>query len=156
MEKDKLNISILKIFTKLKKSFSSNKYEKDLTISEYVMLNTIVVNNEKNNKGEYVISSSKLCEELNMSRPALTKATKKLVNLGLIEKTSKLTNLRSKLITLTGLGLKTLEEEKEHMMCVPDKIVDKLGEEETTHLLKLLDDISNIVDTTHSPKEVKL
>ena len=156
MEQDNLKMDILKLFTKLKKTFSSNKPDEGITVSEYILLYTILDNNEKDSFGNYVISSSKLAKELSMSGPALTKATKKLVKLGLIMKEQSLLNLRSKTITLTGNGLKALEEEKEHTMYVPDKIVDKLGEEETNHLIKLLNDVTNVVDSINSPKEVKL
>ena len=100
------------MFTKLKKIVSKTNVDSTITASDYILLMTIkeygTIDSESNLKS---IDTTTLANALEMSKPALTKETKRLEKLGLLKKTIKLKDLRNRYILLTSNGLKQLESD---------------------------------------------
>ena len=145
MEKEKLKYEFLNVISKVKKLLSSNKFEIDISLSEYVLLHTIYEYDNLDENGHYTIDASVLAKALSMSMPALSKECKKLAKAGLIDKKSKLTNLKKKTLILTDEGLEKLKANEEYAMFVPNEIIANIGEEDTRTLVKLLNKVSNVI-----------
>ncbi len=136
---------LLKGFTKIKKLFSKN-LTSTITPSDYLLLLTI------EEEGIYdevykkkTISISKLAEKLEMSKPALTKETKRLERLEYIKKTTLLHNLKQRYVMLTDKGAEKLITEHDNIYLLPNLVVEKLGEENSKTFVNLLNQITDII-----------
>lgn len=136
---------LLKGFTKIKKLFSKN-LPTTITPSDYLLLSTIEEEGTfDEGYGQKIINLSKLAEKLEMSKPALTKETKRLEKLGYIKKTTLLHNLRNRYILLTPKGLEKLVSEHDNIYRLPSLVLDKLGEEESKKFVDMLNKINEII-----------
>lgn len=136
---------LLKGFTKIKKLFSKN-LPTTITPSDYLLLSTIEEEGTfDEGYGQKIINLSKLAEKLEMSKPALTKETKRLEKLGYIKKTTLLHNLRNRYILLTTKGLEKLVSEHDNIYRLPSLVLDKLGEEESKKFVDMLNKINEII-----------
>ncbi len=136
---------LLKGFTKIKKLFSKN-LPTTITPSDYLLLSTIEEEGTfDEGYGQKIINLSKLAEKLEMSKPALTKETKRLEKLGYIKKTTLLHNLRNRYILLTSKGLEKLVSEHDNIYRLPSLVLDKLGEEESKKFVDMLNKINEII-----------
>lgn len=136
---------LLKGFTKIKKLFSKN-LPTTITPSDYLLLSTIEEEGTfDEGYGQKIINLSKLAEKLEMSKPALTKETKRLEKLGYIKKTTLLHNLRNRYILLTPKGLEKLVSEHDNIYLLPSLVLDKLGEEESKKFVEILNKINEII-----------
>lgn len=136
---------LLKGFTKIKKLFSKN-LPTTITPSDYLLLSTIEEEGTfDEGYGQKIINLSKLAEKLEMSKPALTKETKRLEKLGYIKKTTLLHNLRNRYILLTPKGLEKLVSEHDNIYRLPSLVLDKLGEEESKKFVEMLNKINEII-----------
>lgn len=136
---------LLKGFTKIKKLFSKN-LTSTITPSDYLLLLTI---EEDGIYDEFykkkTISISKLAEKLEMSKPALTKETKRLEKLDYIKKTTLLHNLKQRYVMLTDNGAEKLITEHDNVYLLPNLVVEKLGEENSKTFVNLLNQINDII-----------
>lgn len=112
-----------------------------MTIKEYG-----TIDSESNLKS---IDTTTLANALEMSKPALTKETKRLEKLGLLKKTIKLKDLRNRYILLTSNGLKQLESDYDKIYKLPQLVVDKLGEEESKHFIDLFKKVNKIINEVY-------
>lgn len=136
---------LLKGFTKIKKLFSKN-LPTTITPSDYLLLSTIEEEGTfDEGYGQKIINLSKLAEKLEMSKPALTKETKRLEKLGYIKKTTLLHNLRNRYILFTSKGLEMLVAEHDNIYRLPSLVLDKLGEEESKKFVDMLNKINEII-----------
>ncbi|MDY3898809.1 MAG: MarR family transcriptional regulator [Bacilli bacterium] len=136
---------LLKGFTKIKKLFSKN-LPTTITPSDHLLLSTIEEEGTfDEGYGQKIINLSKLAEKLEMSKPALTKETKRLEKLGYIKKTTLLHNLRNRYILLTPKGLEKLMSEHDNIYRLPSLVLDKLGEEESKKFVEMLNKINEII-----------
>lgn len=136
---------LLKGFTKIKKLFSKN-LTTTISPSDYLLLLTI------EEKGTFdktfnqkTISISELAKELEMSKPALTKETKRLEKLGFIKKTTLLHNLKTRYVMLTPVGAEKLITERDAIYMLPNLVIEKLGEEDSKQFITLLNQINEII-----------
>lgn len=141
---------VLLMFTKLKKIVSKTNVDSTITASDYILLMTIkeygTIDSESNLKS---IDTTTLANTLEMSKPALTKETKRLEKLGLLKKTIKLKDLRNRYILLTPNGLKQLESDYDKIYKLPQLVVDKLGEEESKHFTDLFKKVNKIINEVY-------
>ena len=141
---------VLLMFTKLKKIVSKANIDSTITASDYILLMTIKeygsIDNETNLK---VIDTTKLANILEMSKPALTKETKRLEKLGLLKKTIKLKDLRNRYILLTNSGIKQLESDHDKIYKLPQLVVNVLGEEESKHFIDLFKRVNEIINDVY-------
>lgn len=136
---------LLKGFTKIKKLFSKN-LTTTISPSDYLLLLTI------EEKGTFdktfnqkTISISELAKELEMSKPALTKETKRLEKLGYIKKTTLLHNLKTRYVMLTPVGAEKLITERDAIYMLPNLVIENLGEEDSKQFITLLNQINEII-----------
>lgn len=141
---------VLLTFTKLKKIVSKANIDSTITASDYILLMTIreygSIDSETNLN---IIDTTKLANILEMSKPALTKETKRLEKLGFLKKTIKLKDLRNRYILLTNSGLKQLESDYDKIYKLPQLVVDELGEDESKHFIDLFKRVNRIVNDVY-------
>lgn len=117
---------------------------KNISEGSFLILTTIEENGILNKEGVKWIKMSELAMILNMSQSALTKNTKMLEKAGYIQKINAASDRRSKKIALTNNGKIKLEEAKKTIYDFPDQLINKLGEEDASHLVRLLNKVSDI------------
>lgn len=117
---------------------------KNISEGSFLILTTIEENGIPNKEGVKWIKMSELATVLNMSQSALTKNTKMLEKSGYIQKANDASDRRSKKIALTNNGEMKLEEAKKTIYDFPDQLINKLGEEDASHLVRLLNKVLDI------------
>lgn len=117
---------------------------KNISEGSFLILTTIEENGILNKEGVKWIKMSELATVLNMSQSALTKNTKMLEKSGYIQKANDASDRRSKKIALTNNGEMKLEEAKKTIYDFPDQLINKLGEEDASHLVRLLNKVLDI------------
>lgn len=136
---------LLKGFTKIKKLFSKN-LTTTLSPSDYLLLLTIeekgIFNESLKQK---TISVSELAKNLEMSKPALAKETKRLEKLEYIKKITLVHNLKNRYIMITEKGAESLITEKDDIYMLPNLVIKELGEENSKKFITLLNQINEII-----------
>lgn len=117
---------------------------KNISEGSFLILTTIEENGIPNKDGIKWIKMAELATILNMSQSALTKNTKGLEKSGYIQKANDPVDRRSKKIALTDNGFIKLEEAKKTIYDFPDELIEKLGKEEASNLVRLLNKVSDI------------
>ncbi len=95
---------------------------------------------------EPTIAISTLANNLEMSLPALNKAANRLVQRGYIKKVQSQIDLRVHYICLTNEGIKKYNDAQKEVYQLPNEIVQSLGNKEANHLVRLLDEISSLIN----------
>lgn len=136
---------LLKGFTKIKKIFSTN-LTTTLSPSDYLLLLTIEEKGTFNKTfNQKAISISELAKNLEMSKPALAKETKRLEKLEYIKKNTLLHNLKNRYIMITKKGAEKLITERDDIYMLPNLVIKELGEEDSKKFITLLNQINDII-----------
>lgn len=125
----------------------------DISRGEFYMLHKIfhLVHAAGNDKPGVKISV--ISTEMLMSRPAASQMLNSLEDKGLIERIITKSDRRVVYVNLTERGEKVLKEAFMEMNVVMDKVIEKLGTEDTTVLTKLLDKLCNILEEINNSEK---
>lgn len=91
-----------------------------------------------NNPASQCVGVSQIGQRLHMSKPALTQAINRLEDKELVERVICKSDRRATFVRVTPLGEKTFGREKEQMDKCMEKLVERMGEEDTRQFILLL------------------
>ena len=113
--------------------------------SSYIFLRGISLSSELLPIGINAAKMSVVKKACGFHKTKMAKIASKLENQGYIVKISADFDRRAKYVALTPLGNEKLEKEVKIVHNIGDLIINKLGENETLHLVSLLDKISGVM-----------
>lgn len=114
----------------------------DISANDYLLFLTVLEKGFLTDLNEKAITSSALAYFLGKSKPALTKQSKKLIKKGYLKKEKNDIDKRNRFIILTPLALDILYNNK--ILETANLLVEKLGEEDTNELIRLMTKIDAI------------
>lgn len=113
---------------------------------EFFMLHTIIHLTHKKDDDNPGVKISVLCEKTEMSKPAASQMLNSLEDKGLVERIVTKSDRRVVYVTLTEEGKKVLDQAALHMTNLVEKVVERLGPEDTKELTRLFDKLYTIID----------
>lgn len=116
----------------------------ELTHSEFMIMNLIHCNSKEDVADGVQIST--LANLLMISNPAVSQMINIIEDKGYVERITTKTDRRIVKVRLTDSGKKLLEEALQSALKIAREIFEKMGEEDTNILLKLLDKLYLIAD----------
>ena len=139
---DQLDNDLLRSFLKIKNKIYVDE-EKKISPSDYLLFLTVLEKGFVNDLGQKTITSSGLAHYLGISKPALTKQTKKLVKNGYLKKEKTEIDKRNRYIILTNDAQSLIYNNK--TLGMVSLITSHLGENDTKELIRLLNEIDGIL-----------
>ena len=140
---NKLDTDLLRSFLKIKNKIYIDESKK-ISPSDFILFLTVLEKGFLNDLNEKAITSSGLAHYLGKSKPALTKQTKKLVKKGFLRKEKTGIDKRNRYIILTNDALSLIYNNK--TIGIVSLITERLGDEDTKELIRLLKLIDVILD----------
>lgn len=126
-------IQLRELMNKMKNTLIRFQPMEKLSIGEVALLNVIHISSVRGEK----TTSSKLSDELNISKPAASRMLNVVEEKGLIERISEKEDRRRVFIELTTYGKELYEKEINEYQDVCYEIVEKMGNKEMNELLEL-------------------
>ena len=91
------------------------------------------------------VYASTIAEKMNISRARVAVLIQKLINKGMIQKSSSSIDGRIEVLNITPLGLKEANEFKEQVLSCVTSVIDKVGLEEIYRFIETSAKIKNIL-----------
>ena len=101
---------------------------------------------EKNLEGDVPVRMTDVSRRMLISKPAATQVVNRMVDRGLMERLSDENDRRVVYIRATEAGRAFYEEKMDHNLTLVDRVVDRMGEEETKTLATLLNRFFDSID----------
>ena len=120
------------------KKFDQDSFPHDLKHSETMMLFEL---GEIANKYPNGISISELSNYLNVTPPSITQVISGLEKKGMLERTMDTTDRRIIRVKLKDTGINFIEKNRRHMVASIQELVEYLGEEKSSQLASLIDEV---------------
>lgn len=138
----------------IKKLAHKHKRPHDFHPGEMMMMKTILANCEENksDKNYYGMKTSELTKVLCITKPATSKMLNMLEEKGYIERTSNKSDRRVVYVKVTEEGNEFLKEQNRKFEKFTCKVVEKMGEEDTDNLIRLLDKLYHVIEEIQSEK----
>lgn len=93
---------------------------------------------------ENSVSMTEIQSSLFMTKPAVSQILNSLERRGLIRREIDPSDRRRIMVTLTGSGKRFIAAKRNEMDCMLDRILDRLGEENTREFIRLLNILADI------------
>lgn len=136
--------NLFEVIKKFRRITRSDNFLKDMNFNE-VMVCGLLMKTEQDN-GDAFMQAKDLSEKMKISRPALNNVLNKLEDKGFIERVRKKEDRKAVFIKLTKKSYEIYNQEQERMVSFMNKIVNKLGDEDTVQLINLLEKFYMIME----------
>lgn len=115
-----------------------------VTRGEFFALNMIhgFCQSNPERRGVYV---SELAAQLRVSSPAVSRMLRALEQRGLLERSVEKDDRRNTYVVLTEMGETVREKEEQHMLHFCQRVLERLGEGETEHMIALWNRLADVM-----------
>lgn len=142
METDKIR-QLMKIMQRIHKSNQTFKMETGIPQSEYAVMNAIACRSMA--KGQEGLTITEISEAILISKPGVSQVVNALEERNYVKRATTKKDRRIVYVELTDEGQETLKKMREAINERILGILEKMGEEDSETLLKLLDKFSLIM-----------
>lgn len=129
-------------FIRFKKLIRSDKFLKNLNFNEMIVFGVLLKYQIEDNKA---IQVKELSEKIKISRPALNVILNRLEDKELIKRLRSGKDRRAVFVEMSDKALRLYQDENNKLIGCLNRIVEKMGEEDTRKTIKMLDKLYNIM-----------
>lgn len=136
---------LLSAMMKIKKMAHNGFRKTNISTREFVFLKTLNSLKRQYLDGSKGVKASDLSKHLMITKPAISKLINILEDKGLVERITDKSDRRVVYINITKKGEEMLAQETEEFERFTNRVIEKMGEEDTNEMIRLFEKMYNSI-----------